>query len=109
MSDVSDGLEEIVRRFETRTAVAALAASESAISVSRLVLGSVPDFVVDPPVYARPPTTVLFLVESSVTSVVPTPQEKPTMIEQLPPSWRCCHGLGPPRRRSFHRHRREQS
>lgn len=37
-------LEELVRRFETRTAIAALGASAAAISVSHLILGSAPDF-----------------------------------------------------------------
>jgi CIC family chloride channel protein len=45
-------LEELVRRFETRTAVAALGASGMAIAVSRLFLGDLPDFTVDPLAYA---------------------------------------------------------
>ena len=53
-------LEELVRRFETRTAVAALGASATAIAVSRLLLGDVPDFVVDPLAFAGPQTTALF-------------------------------------------------
>ena len=44
--------EELVRRFETRTAVAALGASGMAIAVSRLFLGDLPDFTVDPLAYA---------------------------------------------------------
>jgi len=39
-------LEELVRRFDTRIATAALAASASAIAVARVVLGSAPDFTV---------------------------------------------------------------
>ncbi|TCK43672.1 CIC family chloride channel protein [Paraburkholderia sp. BL8N3] len=39
-------LEELVRRFETRTAVAALGASAGAIAVARLMHGDVPDFEV---------------------------------------------------------------
>jgi CIC family chloride channel protein len=46
-------LEELVRRFETRTAVAALGASATAITVSRLFLGDVPDFTVDPLAFRR--------------------------------------------------------
>ena len=53
-------LEELVRRFETRTAIAALGASATAIAVSRLLLGDVPDFVVDPLAFAGPQTTALF-------------------------------------------------
>jgi chloride channel protein, CIC family len=37
-------LEELVRRFELRVAIAALGASASAISVSRAILGDEPDF-----------------------------------------------------------------
>src|SRR6516225_500193 len=37
-------LEELVRRFELRIAIAALAASAAAISVSRSILGDAPDF-----------------------------------------------------------------
>ena len=41
-------LEELVRRFEHRIAIAALAASATAIAVGRLFLGDLPDFLVDP-------------------------------------------------------------
>lgn len=41
-------LEELVRRFETRIAIAALGASSTAIMVSRLFLGRSPDFKVGP-------------------------------------------------------------
>jgi CIC family chloride channel protein len=37
-------LEELVRRFDARIAITALAASASAIAVARLVLGTAPDF-----------------------------------------------------------------
>ena len=37
-------LEELVRRFEPRIAIAALAASATAISISRMFLGDAPDF-----------------------------------------------------------------
>src|SRR5262249_40667694 len=39
-------LEELLRRFETRNAVAALGASGSAIVITRLITGSAPDFAV---------------------------------------------------------------
>ncbi len=45
-------LEELVKRFETRTTIAALSASAVAISVERLILGNQPDFIVRP--LARP-------------------------------------------------------
>jgi CIC family chloride channel protein len=54
--------EELVRRFETRTAVAALGASATAIVVSRLFLGDVPDFEVDPLAFTGPQKTALFFV-----------------------------------------------
>jgi CIC family chloride channel protein len=54
--------EELVRRFETRTAVAALGASAPAIAVSRRFLGDVPDFAVDPLAFAGPQKTALFFV-----------------------------------------------
>jgi chloride channel protein, CIC family len=44
-------LEELVRRYEPRIAIAALAASATAISVSRLLLGDAPDFHIDTLVY----------------------------------------------------------
>jgi CIC family chloride channel protein len=41
-------LEELLRRFETRTAIAALGASAGAIAVARVLLGVLPDFQVEP-------------------------------------------------------------
>jgi CIC family chloride channel protein len=41
-------LEELVRCFETRIAIAALGASATALSVARLLLGDTPDFQVEP-------------------------------------------------------------
>jgi CIC family chloride channel protein len=41
-------LEELVRCFETRIAIAALGASATAIAVARLFLGEAPDFTVEP-------------------------------------------------------------
>ena len=45
-------LEELVRRFDTRIAITALGASAGAIAVARVLLGSAPDFHVEPLVYA---------------------------------------------------------
>jgi chloride channel protein, CIC family len=45
-------LEELVRRFDTRTAIAALGASATAILVARLFLGDAPDFQVPITAYA---------------------------------------------------------
>ena len=44
-------LEELVRQFEPRIAITALAASATAISVSRMFLGDAPDFRVEPLAY----------------------------------------------------------
>src|SRR6202011_245585 len=41
-------LEELVRRFEPRVAIAALGASATAIAVARVLLGEAPDFHVGP-------------------------------------------------------------
>jgi CIC family chloride channel protein len=55
-------LEELVRRFETRIAVAALGASATAIAVARVFLGDAPDFRVQRLPYAAAETTTLFFV-----------------------------------------------
>ncbi len=49
-------LEELVRRFDTRIAIAALGSSASAILVSRLFLGDAPDFAVAIAAPASPAT-----------------------------------------------------
>jgi CIC family chloride channel protein len=46
-------LEELVRRFDTRIAIAALGASAAAIAVARVLIGHAPDFQVEPLAYAR--------------------------------------------------------
>jgi CIC family chloride channel protein len=63
-------LEELVRRFETRMAIAALGASGMAIAVSRLFLGDVPDFTVDPLAFAGPQKGALFLVLGVVAGLL---------------------------------------
>jgi chloride channel protein, CIC family len=55
-------LEELVRRFELRVAIAALGASASAISVSRAILGDAPDFHLGPLVAPTLPIRPLFFV-----------------------------------------------
>ena len=55
-------LEELVRKFETRIAIAALGASAMAIWVARLLLGSEPTFRVTPLFYVGAGTGLLFLV-----------------------------------------------
>jgi CIC family chloride channel protein len=55
-------LEELVRRFETRIAIAALGASATAIAVARLFLGEAPDFHVEPMGFVDTETQSLFFV-----------------------------------------------
>jgi CIC family chloride channel protein len=63
-------LEELVRRFETATAIAALGASATAIAVARLLLGDTPDFAVQ--ALAHPPaaTGPLFLALGIVAGLL---------------------------------------
>jgi chloride channel protein, CIC family len=55
-------LEELVRRFELRIAIAALSASASAISVSRAILGDAPDFHLGTLIAPTLPIRPLFFV-----------------------------------------------
>ena len=55
-------LEELVRRFELRIAVAALGASATGIAVARVFLGDAPDFHVDALAYASAEARPLFFV-----------------------------------------------
>ena len=55
-------LEELVRRFEPRIAIVALGASATAISVSRVLLGDVPDFHVEALAYPGAEARVLYFV-----------------------------------------------
>src|SRR5271169_2695304 len=55
-------LEELVRRFEPRIAIAALGASATAISVARLFLGDAPDFHVRALAFPSNGTKLLFFV-----------------------------------------------
>jgi len=55
-------LEELVRRFDTRLAIASLGASAGALAVARILLGDAPDFHVEPLPYAGFGQMPLFLV-----------------------------------------------
>jgi CIC family chloride channel protein len=55
-------LEELMRRFDTRITIATLGASAAAIGVSRLILGEVPDFALDPLPYPAFGSTPVYLV-----------------------------------------------
>jgi chloride channel protein, CIC family len=75
-------LEELVRRLETRIAIAALGASSTAILISRLFLGNVPDFQVavsaqaatatGPLPYAAAATWPLYLALGVIAGVAAT-------------------------------------
>jgi chloride channel protein, CIC family len=59
-------LEELVRRFELRVAIAALGASATAISISRVLLGDAADFHVEALTYAGAATRPLYFVLGAV-------------------------------------------
>jgi chloride channel protein, CIC family len=63
-------LEELVRRFELRIAVAALGASATAIAVARVFLGDAPDFHVDALAYTSAGVRPLFFVLGAVAGLV---------------------------------------
>jgi CIC family chloride channel protein len=63
-------LEELVQRFEHRVAIAALAASATAIAVERLVLGDVPDFLVGTLSYVRLEAHPLFFALGAVAGLL---------------------------------------
>lgn len=62
--------EELVRRFETRTAIAALGASAAAIAVARVFLGPAPDFAVAPLAYVGAPAWPLFALLGAAAGLV---------------------------------------
>jgi CIC family chloride channel protein len=63
-------LEELVRRFETRIAIAALGASATALWVARLLLGDAPEFRVEPLPPPDSAGSVLFFVLGIVAGLV---------------------------------------
>ena len=63
-------LEELVRRFEPRIAIAALGASATAISVSRMLLGEVPDFHVEALAYGDAATRPLYFALGAVAGLM---------------------------------------
>jgi CIC family chloride channel protein len=54
-------LEELVRRFDTRVAIATFGASAGAIAVARVLLGETPDFRVEPLPYPGAGTVPVYL------------------------------------------------
>ncbi|HEX8809750.1 MAG TPA: chloride channel protein, partial [Xanthobacteraceae bacterium] len=63
-------LEELVQRFERRIAIAALAASATAIGVARVMLGDAPDFHVNALGYADAGTRPLYFVFGAVAGLL---------------------------------------
>ncbi len=63
-------LEELVQRFEHRVAIAALAASATAIAVARQFIGDAPDFRIEPVNYAQVESLPLFLVLGAIAGLV---------------------------------------
>ena len=62
-------LEELVRRFKLRIAIAALGASATAIAVARELLGHAPDFHVDALAYPTNEITPLFLALGALSGL----------------------------------------
>jgi CIC family chloride channel protein len=65
-------LEELVRRFEAHTAIAALGASAAAITVARALLGHAPDFDLAPLAYGGLGTLPLFMALGAVAGLAAT-------------------------------------
>ncbi|MFO1125790.1 MAG: H(+)/Cl(-) exchange transporter ClcA [Methylocystis sp.] len=63
-------LEELVQKFEHRIAIAALAASSTAIAVAHLILGDAPDFQLPALAYPAPAIGPLFFVLGAVCGAV---------------------------------------
>ena len=63
-------LEELVQKFEHRIAIAALAASATAIAVARTLLPDAPDLIVAPLSYGDPLTRPLFFVLGGVVGLL---------------------------------------
>jgi CIC family chloride channel protein len=62
-------LEELVKRFEPRIAIAALGASAAAISTARLLLGGAPDFSVPTLAYAGAETRPLYFALGAIAGL----------------------------------------
>jgi CIC family chloride channel protein len=63
-------LEELMQRFERRTAIAALAASATAIAVARVLLGEAPDFQIAPLHFPAPAAQPLFYVLGGIAGLL---------------------------------------
>jgi chloride channel protein, CIC family len=63
-------LEELVKRFETRIAIAALGASTTAIAVARIFLREAPDFHVEPLTYINAVSSPLWLALGAIAGLL---------------------------------------
>ncbi len=63
-------LEELVKRFELRIAIAALGASATAIATGRVLLGDAPDFHVETLTYPGAATNALYLLLGAVSGIM---------------------------------------
>jgi CIC family chloride channel protein len=63
-------LEELVRRFDTKIAIAALGASATAIGIARLMLGDAPDFHVEPLAFPVAEARPLFFVLGALAGLL---------------------------------------
>ena len=83
-------LEELVRRFDTRIAIAALGASAAAIAVARAILGAAPDFAVEPLSYVGVQLWPLFVALGAVAGLAGQ-----SLQRSLAQSARCDGPAGP--------------
>jgi CIC family chloride channel protein len=63
-------LEELVRRFDTRIAIAGLGASAAAIAIARRLVGQAPDFAVPPLPYPGVGTALVYLILGSAAGLL---------------------------------------
>jgi CIC family chloride channel protein len=91
-------LEELAQRFERRMAIAALAASATAIALARLLLGDAPDFHIAALLPATSEALVLFLVAGGVAGALAIAYNRALLatlafsdrLTRIPPVWRAA-------------------
>jgi chloride channel protein, CIC family len=91
-------LEELVRRFEMRIAIAAVGASATAIAVARLFLGDAADFYVDALDYPRAEARPLFFVLGAAAGLIAVAYNRAILgaivlaerVPRLPAEWRAA-------------------
>jgi chloride channel protein, CIC family len=83
-------IEELLRRFETRSSIATLGASASAIAVSRLLLGQGPDFAIAEPPYPGLGALPFFLTLGLIAGVIGVAYNR-AILASLAASHRLLH------------------